>query len=92
MHARRGVKVEIMLMLTRCAPRDRRIGCALLGHVSTALSHLYQVPRPLPVAPSLLLPMAHTCMMYASSRARSLLLSLAQEVVPARSSLILACA
>ena len=45
MHARRGVKVEIMLMLSRYALPDRRIGCALLGHVSAALSHLCQMPR-----------------------------------------------
>ena len=50
MHARRGVKVEIMLMLTRCVLRDCRIGCALLGYVSAALLHLCQMLLPLPAS------------------------------------------
>ena len=36
-HARRGVEIEISLMLNSCALHGSRIGCALLGHVSATL-------------------------------------------------------
>ena len=47
-HARRGVEIEISLMLNSCALHDSRIGCALLGHVSATLPRLSQERRPLP--------------------------------------------
>ena len=80
-HARRGVEIEISLMLNSCALHDSRIGCALLGQL------FHASPRSADRSPpSLLLPMTHACTIYASSLARSLLISLAQECVPARSS------